>query len=115
MISTDSQQLKQVFINLFANAEQAMEEEGGTLFVASGLSNELPPELFIEISNTGPSIPQDIMANIFNPFFTTKSTGTGLGLAIVHRIIDNHNGRISVTNRPGGGVTFLIALPVEMR
>ncbi|MBI5755727.1 MAG: GAF domain-containing protein [Nitrospirae bacterium] len=115
LIPGDPQQLKQVFINLFANAEQAMEEEGGTLFVASGLSNELPPELFIEISNTGPSIPQDIMANIFNPFFTTKSTGTGLGLAIVHRIIDNHNGRISVKNRPGGGVTFLIELAVEIR
>ncbi len=117
LIFADPQQLKQVFINLFANAEQAMEENGGTLLVTSGPSAELLPEVQIEISNTGPGIPQEIMANIFNPFFTTKSSGTGLGLAIVHRIIDSHHGRIHVKNRPDpeGGVTFLIGLPVEIR
>ncbi len=115
LISADPQQLKQIFINLFANAEQAMEERGGSLSITSRLTTELPLEVLIEISNTGPGIPQEIMANIFNPFFTTKSSGTGLGLAIVHRIIDSHNGRISVKNRPEGGVTFLISLPVEIR
>src|SRR3990167_5253151 len=100
LISTDSQQLKQVFINLIANAEQAMEENGGILSITTRISDELPPEIHIEISNTGPGIPHDIMANIFNPFFTTKSSGTGLGLAIVHRIINSHNGSISVNNRP---------------
>lgn len=115
LISADPQQLKQIFINLFANAEQAMEEKGGSLSITSRLTNELPPEVLIEISNTGPGIPQEIMANIFNPFFTTKSSGTGLGLAIVHRIIASHNGRISVKNRPEGGVTFQISLPVEIR
>ena len=117
LISADPQQLKQVFINLFANAEQAMDESGGVLFIESRLSNQMPPEIIIEISNTGPSIPHDIMANIFNPFFTTKSSGTGLGLAIVHRIIDNHKGHIQVKNRPApdDGVTFMITLPVEIR
>ena len=115
LISTDSQQLKQVFINLIANAEQAMEENGGILSITTRISDELPPEIHIEISNTGPGIPHDIMANIFNPFFTTKSSGTGLGLAIVHRIINSHNGSISVENRPDSGVTFLIRLPVEIR
>ncbi len=116
-ISADPQQLKQVFINLFANAEQAMEEKGGTLSVTSRLSAERPREIQIEISNTGVGIPQEIMANIFNPFFTTKSSGTGLGLAIVHRIIDSHHGKIRVKNRPDpdGGVTFLIGLPVHIR
>ena len=117
LITADPQQLKQVFINMFANAEQAMEENGGVLYIVSRLSDQMPLELIIEFSNTGPSIPQEIMANIFNPFFTTKSSGTGLGLAIVHRIIDSHKGNIHVKNRPGpdGGVTFLITLPVEIR
>jgi len=115
LISADSQQLKQVFINLFANAEQAMEEKGGILYITTRLSNELPLEVLIEVSNTGPGIPQEIIVNIFNPFFTTKSYGTGLGLAVVHRIIECHKGRISVKNRPEGGVTFLISLPVEIR
>ncbi len=117
LISADPQQLKQVFINLFANAEQAMGEAGGVLFIESKLSDQMPPELIIEISNTGPSIPHDIMANIFNPFFTTKSSGTGLGLAIVHRIIDSHKGTIHVKNRtaPDDGVTFILTLPVEIR
>ena len=77
----------------------------------------MPPEIIIEISNTGPSIPHDIMANIFNPFFTTKSSGTGLGLAIVHRIIDSHKGKIHVKNRtaPDDGVTFMITFPVDIR
>lgn len=115
LIPADPQQLKQVFINLFANAEQAMEEDGGDLYISSHLSDGLPLEVLIEISNTGPGIPQEIMANIFNPFFTTKSSGTGLGLAIVHRIIESHKGRVNVKNRPEGGVTFLIGLPVEIR
>ncbi|MCC6543947.1 MAG: GAF domain-containing protein [Nitrospirae bacterium] len=117
LISADPQQLKQVFINLFANAEQAMDETGGELLIESRLSNQMPPELIVEISNSGPSIPHDIMANIFNPFFTTKSSGTGLGLAIVHRIIDSHKGKIHVKNRstPGDGVTFMISLPVDIR
>ncbi|MCC7201710.1 MAG: GAF domain-containing protein [Nitrospirae bacterium] len=117
LISADPQQLKQVFINLFTNAEQAMDETGGVLYIESKLSDKLPPEIIIEISNTGPLIPQDIMANIFNPFFTTKSSGTGLGLAIVHRIIDSHKGKIHVKNRPvpDRGVSFMITLPVEIR
>lgn len=115
LISADPQQLKQVIINLFANAEQAMEGRGGDLCVGTELSVRLPLEVVIEIRNSGPVIPQEIMANIFNPFFTTKSSGTGLGLAIVHRIIKTHNGRISVKNRTDDGVSFLIRLPVEIR
>lgn len=117
LILADPQQLKQVFINLFANAEQAMGESGGSLRVSTRLSSELPPEVQIEISNTGPGIPQEIMANIFNPFFTTKSSGTGLGLAIVHRIITSHHGTIRVKNQTEseGGVTFQIGLPVLWR
>lgn len=100
---------------MFANAEQAMEGRGGTLAVTTHLSDRLPLDIIIEISNSGPGIPQEIMANIFNPFFTTKSSGTGLGLAIVHRIIKTHNGKISVKNKPDDGVSFLIRLPVEIR
>ena len=113
-IQADPQQLKQVFINLFSNAEQAM-EKGGKLFVATRISEETSFEIQVEVSNTGPGIPREVMANIFNPFFTTKSMGTGLGLTIVHRIITSHGGRILVHNRSEGGVSFLIFFPVEIR
>ncbi len=106
----DPHQMKQVFINLFGNAEQAM-ENGGRLDIASDGPGP-DGRVVVRIGNTGPSIPPDVMANIFNPFFTTKPGGTGLGLAIVHRIVTHHGGSIHVENRPEGGVTFILALPV---
>ena len=108
----DPHQMKQVFINLFANAEQAM-ENGGTLDVVSESPGSKGP-IVVRIINSGPGISPDVMANIFNPFFTTKPAGTGLGLAIVHRIVTNHGGSIQVENRPEGGVVFILALPVSI-
>jgi signal transduction histidine kinase len=64
----------------------------------------------LTIRDRGPGIPPAILDRIFNPFFTTKDTGTGLGLAIVHRIVDAHDGTITVTNPPGGGACFEIRI-----
>lgn len=112
-IFVDPQQMKQVFINLFSNAEEAM-KDGGELYVSSEVKKEeARPEIVIKVRDTGGGIPLDALSNIFNPFFTTKATGTGLGLSIVHRIIENHRGKIGVENRIGEGVTFIITLPVE--
>ena len=69
--------------------------------------------VIIEISDTGPGIPQNILPHIFEPFFTTKEEGkgTGLGLSLVYSMIDNHKGRIYAKSRPGKGTTFVIELP----
>lgn len=109
----DSQQLKQVFLNLFTNAVQAM-QEGGTLTIATYLVTEdEAPYVTISVTDTGGGIPETSLPNIFNPFFTTKDTGTGLGLSITHRIVAHHHGEIEVINRPGEGATFIVKLPIK--
>jgi signal transduction histidine kinase len=73
-----------------------------------------PPEEWavIGVSDTGGGIPQEILDEVFNPFFTTKEAGTGLGLGLVRRIARAHRGRVGVDNRPGEGVTFRLWLPM---
>ncbi|HEX30109.1 TPA: hypothetical protein ENG04_08520 [Candidatus Poribacteria bacterium] len=124
-VELDVEQMKQVFRNLLINAAEAM-PDGGTIFVRTypwnkpfksifeGRQMLLPPgeTVVVEISDTGPGIPDEVKERIFNPFFTTKDTGTGLGLAIVHRIVEAHGGTISVRDRKGGGATFVLKLPI---
>ena len=62
----------------------------------------------------GPGLSTATMANLFVPFHTTKSGGTGLGLPISQRIVENHNGRIEVSNNPDGGASFTVLLPVDL-
>jgi two-component system, NtrC family, sensor histidine kinase HydH len=66
----------------------------------------------VSVSDTGGGIPEGILDEVFNPFFTTKEAGTGLGLALVRRIARAHGGGVDVDNRPGQGVTFRIRLPL---
>ena len=66
----------------------------------------------LSVSDTGGGIPQEILDEVFNPFFTTKEAGTGLGLTLVRRIVRVHGGRVEVENRPGEGVTFRLWLPM---
>jgi GAF domain-containing protein len=72
-----------------------------------------PGEEWVEVAvgDTGGGIPEGILSEVFNPFFTTKEAGTGLGLALVRRIARVHGGRVDVDNRPGEGVIFRIRLP----
>ncbi len=111
IISVDPDQLHQVMWNLISNAVQVM-PQGGMLTLATRAS--FPEEgdgIVLLIGDTGGGIPHDVVHNIFNPFFTTKSKGTGLGLPIVHAIIERHGGTIHLDNREGAGVTFTIFLP----
>ncbi len=108
----DSNQIKQVFINLLSNAQQAM-SQGGMLTVECSC-DEAEGCVAISVQDTGGGIAEDVITNIFNPFFTTKHTGTGLGLAITHRVVEMHGGNIQVKNDPGVGVTFLVTLPAKM-
>jgi signal transduction histidine kinase/putative methionine-R-sulfoxide reductase with GAF domain len=112
VIAVDPDQLRQVLWNLVSNAVQAM-EGGGALTVTTRPA--LPSEgngVVVQVSDTGGGIPHDVVHNIFNPFFTTKSKGTGLGLPIVHAIVEKHGGTIHLDNREGQGVTFSLFLPV---
>ncbi|RMD96214.1 MAG: hypothetical protein D6814_11785, partial [Calditrichaeota bacterium] len=71
-------------------------------------------EIQIQISDTGEGMQKEILENIFNPFFSTKSDGTGLGLAIVQQIVHDHGGTIHVQSQPGHGTTFTLNLPVHL-
>ncbi|HEY8370030.1 MAG TPA: GAF domain-containing protein [Thermodesulfobacteriota bacterium] len=113
-IVCDGTQIRQVFVNLFNNAREAM-GKGGTLTVrlTSADGRGLGPHLVAEVEDTGGGLAEPVMDHIFRPFYTTKESGTGLGLAIVKRIVQNHAGSIEVANRPGHGVTFILRLPLR--
>ncbi|MDZ7831884.1 MAG: ATP-binding protein [Desulfobacterales bacterium] len=104
----DGDRFIQCLLNLYLNGIQAM-ETGGELTVKSQPAKEGGVD--IQVADTGPGISEKHLNQIFDPYFTTKSTGTGLGLAIVHKIVENHGGRISVKNDPGEGTVFTIRLP----
>lgn len=112
-VLADPTQIHQIFMNLATNAAHAMEESGGRLEI--GLHNiTLPsPGLMLSVSDTGSGIAPEIMAFIFDPYFTTKNVGegTGLGLAAVHGIVKGCGGDITVDNRLGKGATFTVYLP----
>ena len=122
-IPADREQLRQVFLNLFTNACDAM-PEGGTLTVrASVEAGESASDpgirashlaLQIEVSDTGEGIPPEILPDVMEPFLTTKpeGKGTGLGLAICHRIVEEHGGAIQLESEQGRGTTVRIVLPV---
>jgi signal transduction histidine kinase len=111
--------LKQVFLNLLLNAMETMQECGGTLRV-SAVSDQVllagdgyAPVIRIEISDTGQGISPENLSSIFKPYFTTKKQGVGLGLFICSKIIESHQGQISVESRVGLGTIFTILLPAE--
>lgn len=109
-VFADEQQIEQVFVNLFVNAADAMESEGGMLVITTGANDS---GLTVYVDNDGPQISESVLDRIWLPFYTTKSLdkGTGLGLSISKGIIEEHGGKIEVKNRPEGGVRFIITLP----
>lgn len=103
-ILCDPVRMTLVFINLLTNAIDAMDKKGSISVNLKQNKNKI----IIEFENSGPAIPPDVMEKIFEPLFTTKSNGTGLGLPTCKKIVQQHNGTISVKNNP---VTFTIELP----
>ena len=107
----DCRTFEQVLVNLISNAVQAM-EEGGTLTVSVAPATTLQGKgVEIQVSDTGPGIPEDIRERIFEPFFSTKKQGTGLGLAISRRIINAHRGTIHCDSFPDAGTVFTVWVP----
>jgi two-component system NtrC family sensor kinase len=111
-VPADIQQLNHMFMNIILNAVEAMEGRG-SLRLRTALSRERN-QVIIEISDTGPGIPEDVVPRIFEPFFTTKEEGkgTGLGLSLVYGIVEDHGGHITAESKVGEGTTFIIELPL---
>ncbi len=112
-IPADAGQINQVLVNLIVNAIQAM-PNGGTLTVRTGAING---HALIYVEDTGIGMSNEVMEQIFLPFFTTKDIdkGTGIGLAVVHGIITSHGGSIDVISKENVGTCFQIKLPVTAR
>jgi len=110
-IEVDSGQCQQAFLNLILNAAQAM-PDGGHLILKSS-SEPDSQEINVEVCDSGSGIDDDNRALIFNPFFTTKDGGAGLGLSIVHKIVENHQARITVESNSEHGTTFRISFPIS--
>ncbi|MHB8784303.1 MAG: two-component system sensor histidine kinase NtrB [Desulfobacteria bacterium] len=113
-VTGDPDLLVQLLLNIALNGVQAMAPGGGgTLTFSLGTERQGGKEYVrVCVANTGPSVPEENLERIFDPFYTTKNGGTGLGLSICSRIADEHEGTLSVRNLPGGGgVEFSLALP----
>jgi signal transduction histidine kinase len=109
-------QLNQVFMNLLANAAQAIDRRGNVWITTSVQNSERGQEVHISIRDDGRGIPEDIIPKIFDPFFTTKDVGegTGLGLSISYGIIEKHYGELTVTSAVGEGTEFVITIPQKL-
>jgi two-component system sensor histidine kinase HydH len=105
----DASMLKQVVLNLFINAQQAM-NSGGDLMIRTGRQKE---NAVIQISDTGNGIAADKLSDIFKPYCSFRLSGTGLGLSTAKRIVEAHNGTITVDSEPGKGTLFTIRLSLQ--
>jgi signal transduction histidine kinase len=117
-IQGDSEQLRQVFLNILLNAIEAMSQNGPqqerTLIISiekGAAINSYSRYLLISFEDTGRGISEKDIENVFDPFFTTREEGTGLGLAICYGIVNRHEGEIEVKSIPGKGASFIVKLP----
>lgn len=103
-------QLQQVFVNLFVNSAQAM-DESGELRIESGFFGNY---IEVNVHDTGRGMNESVLRHLFDPFYTTKdeSEGTGLGLSVSYAIIEKHNAMISVNSEPDQGCTFTLKFPI---
>lgn len=109
-LQADATLLERAFSNLVANAFEAMQPHGGTLRVGAAAGADA---LLVSFADSGPGVPAELREQIFNPFFTTKSTGTGLGLPIVAKIVDQHGGTLRLIETAPPGACFEIQLPLN--
>lgn len=105
----DQDMIKQVILNLFINAQQAM-SEGGELIVRTDRQRD---QAVIMVGDTGTGIAPDKLADIFNAYRSFQPRGTGLGLPTARRIVESHNGTIEAESEPAKGTLFTIKLPLQ--
>ena len=104
--------MQQILLNLIRNAIEAVADRpAAARMVKVATSSDGPDRLRIEVCDSGPGVPAELVERIFDPFCTTKATGTGLGLAISRTIAEAHQGRLAYEPLPGGGSRFVLQLP----
>jgi two-component system sensor kinase FixL len=113
-IQADRVQIQQVLLNLLRNAMESMREPGrsGDLVVVTTTSSA--DDVEIAVRDSGAGIPEEIERQLFQPFFTTKSSGLGMGLSISRTIVKSHSGRLYFTRNPERGTTFRVTLPAYL-
>lgn len=111
-VESDSEQLKQVILNLTINAIQAT-SGGGEIEISAAENNDAA--IAIAVRDQGVGIPGENVEKIFDPFFTTKDGGTGLGLSVAHQIVTQHGGVITAERNPDRGMTFSVLIPTRRR
>ena len=124
-VEADSSQIHQVVANLVINGAEAIGEGSGVITIRTGVASVQPDQLdivgdmcagehvYVEVGDTGPAIPPEVKAGIFDPFFSTKFLGRGLGLAAVAGIARCHHGGVSVHSVPGCGSAFTVFFPIS--
>ncbi len=129
-IMADPNGLRQAIMNLVANASEALETDGGSITIATGvmdvdsnylattyLNHTLSPGSYVyfEVTDTGKGMDRDVQTRMFDPFFSTKEGGGGLGMASVLGTVKTHNGTIKVDSKPGHGTTIRVLFPRPSR
>ncbi len=127
-IEVDPSQFHQILMNLLTNASDSFDGKSGNVVVSTGVKvcdkaclsdfqfgDELPEGkyVYLEVSDTGSGMDEEVIASIFDPFFSTKEGGRGLGLSAVIGIVKGHNGAIKVISEPGCGTTFKLLFPAS--
>jgi len=112
-ITCSPSQVNQVFLNLIANAAQALDKPQKAIVVTT--RREGADAIAVEVADNGKGIAPEVLPKIFDPFYTTKEVGkgTGLGLSIAYKIVSQHGGRIDVKSQPGKGTVFTVVLPMK--
>ncbi|MDE1975971.1 MAG: HAMP domain-containing protein [Elusimicrobia bacterium] len=108
-VDIDTTEMQQAIRNIIGNAIEVM-PASGAIRARTTMSGR--DAVCLELADSGPGMPRDVLDKIFTPFFTTKARGTGLGLAVVRKVMDRHKGRVEVESEAGRGTTFRLYLPV---
>ena len=110
----DASQFQQIFLNIFINAADAINERGIITVATRKIVMDNKPFVEIELTDTGCGMPEEILGKLFEPFFTTKPVGkgTGLGLSVSHGIVKHFGGHIDVKSIVGKGTSFFVRLPL---
>jgi len=109
----DGDRMRQVFLNILRNASEAVDDGGEITFAVAMHGSGSERAVRVEVSDNGPGIPEKEKDNIFEPFYTMKSSGFGLGLANAKKIVEQHHGSIRVVHKEGAGACFEILIPCE--